>query len=525
MSNQLCVNITPYETRVALLENSRVVEFFVERERERGLVGNIYLGRVQRVLPGMQAAFINIGFSKSAFLYVGDALPADPPRDEIDPDGESVVPFGDDEVVFESGERGELRVGGTRHPRKRKKPNKKIEEILQVGQKILVQISKDPIGTKGPRVTCNISVPGRYVVLMPDYPYVGISRKIADDKERERLKKLFGNWMVAQDGFVVRTIAQGMTDEALQADVKVLQALWKKVQEKYAAGKEPKLLLAELDVVLKCARDRVKDNLEKIIIDDKQTADRTAEFLGMFDEALVQRVQHYVGEVPLFEKYGIETEIDRAMGRKVWLRSGGYLVIDQAEALTAIDVNTGKFVGRRNLEETILKTNLEAVNEVAYQLRLRNIGGMVIVDFIDMDIEADRTRVLGALIDALKKDKARCNVIKISELGLVEMTRQRTRESLERHLCEPCFYCDGKGRLKSRRTITYEIFRVIGEKASQFSEPNLVIQCHPEVADMLQGEERDMLKELSESSRKQIAIRPRGSFHQEQFDVFGATKV
>lgn len=519
------MNITPYETRVALLENGRVVEFFVERERERGLVGNIYMGRVQRVLPGMQAAFINIGFGKSAFLYVGDALPADPPRDEIDADGDSILPPEDEAPTFEAGVGSELRVSGARHGRKKRKPIKKIEEILQVGQKILVQISKDPIGTKGPRVTCNISVPGRYSVLMPAYPHVGISRKIVDEIERERLKVLFTSLMHKSDGFVARTIAQNMSDEALGADVKVLQALWKKVQDRYLAAKEPRLVLAELDVVLKCARDRVKDNLEKIIIDNKASYDRVCEFLAMFDVNLVQRVQHYSEAAPLFEKFQIDTEIDRAMSRKVWLRSGGYLVIDQAEALTAIDVNTGKFVGRRNLDETILKTNLEAVSEVAYQLRLRNIGGMVIVDFIDMDHEGDRTRVLGALVEALKKDKARCNVIKISELGLVEMTRQRNRESLERHLCEPCFYCDGKGTLKSRRTITYDIFRVISEKAAQFSKPNLVIQCHPEVADMLQGEERDMLKQLSDTAAKQIVIRPRGSFHQEQFDVFGATKV
>ena len=528
MSNQLVMNVTPFETRVAYLENSRVAELFIERQSEKGFIGNIYLGRVQRVLPGMQAAFVNIGLDKAAFLYVADVLPHEfaHDHDEIPiAEHEETIPPPLIEQASKGGHTPELIVGGSANYYKKRKPQKRIEELLQVGQKVLVQVAKDPIGSKGPRVSCNISLPGRYVVLMPNYEHIGISRKIVESEERDRLKEFLKELAPEGCGFVARTVSSGVSDDVLKADVKILLSLWEKVLEKFNTNKKAKLLLPEFDIVLKCARDRVKENLEKIIIDDETTAKEISNFLRMFDDSLLSKVEVYDKEQPIFDHFSISSEIDRAMSRKVWLRSGGYLVIDQAEALTAIDVNTGKFVGRRNLEDTILKANLEAVSEIAYQLRLRNIGGMIIVDFIDMEASGSRHRVLSALLEALKKDKARCNVVKISELGLVEMTRQRNSESHERHLCEPCFYCDGRGSIKSKRTVVYDVFRLMLQKIHEFVEPIVVIQAHPEVTDMLLGEESDMLNMLANNAGKKVFVRPRGSFHQEQFDVFGTANA
>lgn len=524
MTNQLVVNVTSYETRVAVLENGAVAELLIERIADRGYVGNIYLGRVQRVLPGMQAAFIELGLDKAAFLYVGDVIPPEIPPDESEeePGEESEEQHPPSEDAHHEHEHS-VKPNGAYDRRRR--PKQRIEDLLKPGQYILVQVTKDPISTKGPRVTCNISVPGRHVVFMPTYNHVGVSRKIIEDTERNRLKTILQEQRPKGGGFVARTVAQGVADDKLRADCAFLVSIWNDVCERAKSLKSPVLVQPELDVLLKCARDMTNDNLEKIIIDNKLSYNRTKQFLELLDPKLGEKIELYEGNDPIFEHYGVETEIARAMSRKVWLRSGGYLVIDQAEALTVIDVNTGKFVGRRNLEDTILRTNLEAVREVAYQLRLRNIGGMVIVDFIDMEIQEDRDKVLSALIEALKKDKARCNVIKISELGLVEMTRQRTRESLERQLCEPCFYCDGKGTLKSKQTVAYEIFRLLEQRAKALSEPAVIVHAHPEVVDLIYSDEASTLAAVEAACGKQIVVRPRGSFHQEQYDIFGSRAV
>ena len=414
MSNQLLVNTTPFETRVALLENGQLVELMFEREADRGLVGNIYLARVQRVLPGMQAAFLDIGLDRSAFLYVGDILPHE---------------------AYEESEEAFEKSTGSAIP---------IQDLLKTGQTLLVQVAKDAIGTKGPRVNCNLSLPGHHVVYLPTAPHVGISRKITDETERERLRTLLEKKSPPGSGFIARTISQGVSEDKLQEDCDFLISLWNNIQKRSNQLPAPSLVQPELDLLLKCARDMTNDHLEKIIIDSAEAAERTRKFVELLDSKLADKIESYSGADSLFSHYSIETEITRAMSRKVWLRSGGYLVIDQAEALTVIDVNTGRFVGRRNLDETILKTNLEAVREVAFQLRLRNIGGMVIIDFIDMEHEEDRDKVLSTLQEILKKDKARCNVIKISELGLIEMTRQRKRESLERLLGEPFLYFESQ---------------------------------------------------------------------------------
>jgi ribonuclease G len=461
-----------------------------ERNADKGLVGNIYLARVQRVLPGMQAAFLDIGLEKSAFLYVGDILPHEPNED---------------------GDEGEEKSAAPTIP---------IQDLLKTGQTLLVQVAKDAIGTKGPRVNCNPSLPGHHVVYLPTAPHVGISRKITDDTERERLRSILEKNSPPGSGFIARTISQGVSEERLNEDCAFLISLWKDIQRRSTQLPAPSLVQPELDLLLKCARDMTNDHLEKIIIDTPEAAEKTRKFVELIDPKLCEKIEVYTGSDPLFSHHSIEIEITRAMSRKVWLRSGGYLVIDQAEALTVIDVNTGKFVGRRNLDETIFKTNLEAVREVAFQLRLRNIGGMVIIDFIDMEREEDRDKILNVLQETLKKDKARCNVIKISELGLVEMTRQRKRESLEHLLGEACFYCDGKGSIKSKRTICYEIFRELLERPWNLTESQVTVHAHPEVIDFVRHHESATLKFLESRIQKQISLKPRGSFHQEQFDVF-----
>lgn len=492
MSNQLLVNTTPFETRVALLEHGQLVELMFERNSDRGLVGNIYLSRVQRVLPGMQAAFLDIGLEKSAFLYVGDILPHEP---------------------FEEGEDFDSKPPSSVTP---------IEDLLKAGQTLLVQVVKDAIGTKGPRVNCNPSLPGHHVVYLPTSPHIGISRKITDETERERLKAILKKNAPPGSGFIARTISQGVSEEKLNENCAFLTSLWSDIQKRSTQLPAPSLVQPELDLLLKCARDMTNDHLEKLIIDDAEASENTKHFVSLIDPKLVDKIEHYTGDMPLFTRYAIEPEITRAMSRKVWLRSGGYLVIDQAEALTVVDVNTGRFVGRRNLEDTILKTNLEAVKEVAFQLRLRNIGGMIIIDFIDMEHEEDREKVVSLLLETLKKDKARCNVIKISELGLIEMTRERKRESLEHYLGEACFYCDGKGSLKSKRTICYEIFRELSERVWNPLEPQIIVHAHPEVIDFIRANEADTLNFLGNKISKKIDLKPRGSFHQEQFDVFAS---
>ena len=529
MGDQLVVNVTSYETRVALLENNVVSEIFIERHRDRGIVGDIYLGRVQRVLPGMQAAFVEIGHERAAFLYVGDVVPPDEPVEEDEPEGHAHVE-GEDDAERPAEDKAD------KLPAYKKKRlahrERRIEELLRQGQEVLVQVTKDAIGTKGPRVTCNVSLPGRHVVYMPTHKHIGISRRITAEDERTRLRTLLEElrprFVDAEHGdvggFVVRTVSEGLAAEKLAADVDFLITMWRDIEKRAKKASAPALVQPELDIVLRTTRDTFTGSVDKLIVDDTASFEKLSRFIELLDPSLLPRLQHYQGPEPLFEHLGIETELQRAMSRRVWLKSGGYLVIDQAEALTAIDVNTGRFVGKRNLEDTILRTNLEAVREVAYQLRLRNIGGMVIIDFIDMEDERHRDRVLQSLSESLTADRARCNVVKMSELGLVEMTRQRTRESLGRQLTETCWYCEGKGALKSKRTVAYDIFRALERQAPRLLEPVVVVQAHPEVVDVMVGEEADALAGIEAASGKKILARPRGSFHQEQFDIFGASR-
>jgi ribonuclease G len=393
--------------------------------------------------------------------------------------------------------------------------------LLKVGQEVLVQVSKDPIGTKGARVTSHISIPGRHLVFMPTVDHVGISRRISNERERRRLREIVDRLRPPGTGFIVRTVAENVPQEKLEADIRFLIEVWNETVRKSAkAGNRPGLLHPDLDLILRATRDLFAQDVEQLIIDDREEWERVQNFVAAQDSALKDRVVLHEGEEPIFDAYGIEEEIKRATARKVWLKSGGYLIIDQAEALTAVDVNSGRYVGKKNLEDTILKINIEAAKEIVYQLRLRNIGGIIICDFIDMEKPQNRDKVFKALHEALGRDKAKTNVLRISELGLVEMTRKRVRESIGRVLHEDCGYCGGQGYVKTATTMAYEIFRELRRSAPAYKDPTLVVQCQTEVANVLQGEEREELRHLMDRYNKTIQVRARNDFHREQYEIY-----
>ena len=650
--NTLVINCDIRETRVCLIENGVIAELHLERAAVRGSVGNIILGRVTRVLPGMQAAFIDIGMERAAFLHVEDLIRPDdfegyldkdeltevgpavkeaeegtletsePLDDEEDSSAESTIdagdnlddevelisspsdstpdpetvtseeersptaevessPLNDDEEVDEieatkseptspmplqaksvavpenrnrkrrrrgrnNGRQQDDRPPG---PRKTSVPNGAtrpgprdigrdrrnralasrtsraipITEVVKEGDEVIVQVSKEPIGTKGARVTSHIALPGRHVVYLPTVDHIGISKRIGSAKERQRLRQVMDSLKPDTGGLIVRTVAEGLTKKNLKTDIGYLIALWKEVSRRKQSARAPATLYAELDLVLKTARDLFTDSVERIIIDDREQHARLVQFVSMFLPARVQDIELYTGDEPIFDAYGIEDEIGRALGRKVPLASGGYLVIDQAEALAAIDVNTGRYVGKgsKDLEETALKTNLEAVAEIAYQLRLRNIGGLVILDLIDMDQSSNREAVWRALEQALARDKAKTTINRISELGLIEMTRKRTRESLTRMLHEPCFYCDGTGQIQSRTTVAYEILRQIRRERHNLKGYSVVVNAHPAVIDLLQLEEKASVQEAERRYLRRIEFVARREYHLEQFDLQG----
>jgi len=504
MGETLVVNATAEQTRVALLENGTVVELFVERAKDRGLVGNIYKGRVQRVLPGMQAAFVDVALERATFLYAGDLV--DPrPADDAEGAKADVAP-GDDEAEAA--------------PPKRRKPPR-IEERLRANQEVLVQISKEPIGTKGARVTAHVSLPGRHLVFMPTVNHIGISRRITDEAERERLRGIVETLRPPNSGFVVRTAAEGVPQHKLEADMEFLINLWHDVQRREASATAPALVHPDLDVVLRATRDLFTADIDRLIVDDPETHERVVRFVRGFAPALVRSIQLYDATTPIFESFAIETELQRALSPKVWLKSGGYIVWEEAEALTVIDVNTGRYVGRRDLEETITRTNLEAVREIGYQLRLRNVGGVVVIDFIDMEQPANRERVLESLREILERDRARTHVLEMSDLGLVQMTRQRVRESLLHTLTESCPYCEGRSFLLSVQTVAYDAFRALRQAAAERPEPCLLVRCHPEVATYIYDEEAEVLEEIEGWSAKRVVVREDPTLHRETFKVRG----
>ncbi len=515
MSAELIINSNPFETRVALVENGQVAELYVERSSDRGIAGNIYKGRVVRVLPGMQAAFVDINLDKAAFLYVSDICQ---PIGDIEQlflascENESKNDKPDEDMESADQEYGEL---GFRQSYN----GIPIEDRLQEGQDILVQVAKEPIGSKGARITTHITLPGRNLVFMPTMDHVGVSRRIEDETERKRLREITCEIKPPYCGFIVRTAAEGAEREKLQSESDFVGKLWQSIQRRAENAPVPSLIYQELDITLRAVRDLFTKEVDQLVIDSETEYRKILNFTETFLPLLQNEVELYEGDEPIFDAYGIEMEIQRALSKKIWLKSGGYIVIESTEALTAIDVNTGRYVGKRNLEETILKTNLEAVKEIAYQLRLRNLGGIIIIDFIDMEKEANRERVWNALRDATYKDKSKSNILRMSELGLIEMTRKRTKESIGQVLCEPCFYCEGEGHLKSKQTVCYEVLRELERQRKDFSGRNIVVMAHPEVAAMFCDEERAALERVEERMHALVSVKADPNLHLENYDI------
>ncbi|TWI04944.1 RNAse G [Luteimonas cucumeris] len=529
MTEEILVNVTPRETRVAVVENGMLQELHIERGWRRGVVGNIYKGRVQRVMPGMQAAFVEIGLDRAAFLHANDIVRPVPVNH-----GE-----GADEAPL---------------PPALPRP---ITELVREGQEVIVQVVKDPIGSKGARLTTQLSIPSRYLVLLPQSRVVGVSARIEDEAERARLKTLVSELAGfarpseaavlesigiapladatvadlvreatpattkrgAEQGYIVRTNAEGQPAEALAEDIAYLSRAWALVEQRSRDARVGAAVYEDLNLPMRAVRDLIRRDVEKVKVDSRETCDKLREFAAQYMPGLAEKIEHYGGARPIFDMYGVEDELQHALEKQVPLKSGGYLVIDQTEAMTTVDVNTGSFLGQRNLEETVYRTNLEAAQAVARQLRLRNLGGIIIIDFIDMVDVEHRRQVLRTLEKSLVKDHAKTTVYDFSPLGLVEMTRKRTVESLERQLCEPCHECGGRGMLKTSETVTYEIFREITRAVRQFEAARLLVIASPKVVARITDEESAAVAELEEFLGKSIRFQPDEQYLQEQFDV------
>ncbi len=485
MREEILINVTPREVRAALLENGVLQEVLIERASRRGLISNIYKGQVSRVLPGMQAAFVDIGIERTAFLHASDI--AQNPQDE--------TVSGDIEI--------------------------NIRDLVEEGAELLVQVLKDPLGTKGARLTTHIAIPSRYIVMMPRSEGVGVSARIEDDEERERLRQCVEGIADPDSppGYIVRTAAEGATAEALRADVLFLAKLWEAVDESAAGAGSAELVYEDLPLAVRVLRDLLGAETERVRVDSDQVFARMTEFADRFMPQMSPIIEHYSGERPIFDLHGVEDEIERALQRKVPLKSGGYLIFDQTEAMTTIDVNTGAYVGHRNLEETIFRTNLEAAVAIARQLRLRNLGGIIIIDFIDMTEAEHRRQVSQALSGRLANDHAKTQIVAVSPLGLIEMTRKRNRESLEHVLCEACPSCDGRGFVKTSETVCYEIFREILRQHGQFEFKELLVLARPDVIERLLDEESASIAELEELTRSPVRLQSEGFYAPDQFDV------
>ncbi len=636
MPTEIVINATLPEIRIALIEDGEILDLSTEYEKNKGVVGNIYKGRVTRVLPGMQAAFVDIGLERAAFLYVGDVVVEDDlasnmekasdsrdQGDKSETESHETASDANDEVEVDAGayledksleeletkghksykdskdsdqsdedddededddddededaegadsedddeedededsdeeessddsvnasensdnerstERGaERKKRASRFKRKKqqrgKRPHRRlknhwktdqppqISDVLREGQEIIVQVTKKQMGTKGARLTCHLALPGRHVVLMPTVDHVGVSRKIASADERRRLRDIINDLRPPGMGFIVRTMAEGATNEQITNEVNYLLSLYSDIRKKRERLKSPSLLHEDLSVILRTVRDNFTSDIYRLVVDSPRVFEYVHEYVGTVAPPLKNRVVQYKGKDPIFDAYGINSEVSRALNRKVWLKSGGYLIVDQAEALTVIDVNTGKFIGKKSFEDTILKRNMEAVAEVAYQLRLRDAGGIIIIDLIDMERANHREQVYRALEQALRKDKAKTNILRISELGLIQMTRKRTKESLNHIFCQPCPYCNGNGSIKNIRTITFDIFRELERTALEGGITGANVMAHPEVMDHMYREERDTLDRLEERFGMKISIRADASLHLEAYNVIG----
>jgi len=517
MSRQIIVSSTPQEARVAVMENARLIEIFIERARDKGLAGSIYKGRVNRVLPGMQAAFVDIGLTKAGYLHASDLSSMALPQN-LDPRlGDADIEVEAQPATVENGDTAQAPAPPAAVP---------IEERLKKGQEILVQIAKEPIGSKGSRLTCNISLPGRHLVYLPLSQHLGISRRIVSEQERERLRQAVGPLAPGRGGIILRTACEGLSKREIQGDLRQLRKIWGRIQYKAKSAAAPALLHSDLDVILRTVRDLLSSDVTRVLIDNRRDYQRVVDFVETVMPNWRARVELYERSEPIFERYGIESQINKALERKVWLKSGGYITIDQTEALTAIDVNTGRFIGKTNLDDTILRTNLEAAPAVVDQLRLRNIGGLIVIDFIDMESAAHRKAVLEALTKALESDKALTTILGISDLGLVEMTRKRTRESLVRQLCEPCPACEGKGHVKAIATTSYELLRRIRREATLNGKPaSITASVHPAVANFLRTDQPRALEDLAQELGVALELREDPALAPQKFELVANAKA
>ena len=507
MSSDLVINATEYEVRIALVENGNLVELNLERPTEKGLVGNVYKGRVVRVLPGMQAAFVELGLGRTGFLYIDDVHVN---TSDFERRLHSCDCNGSDNCDCDNMSADAL---------DRRRPGKNIDDLQKEGQEVMVQICKEPMGTKGARLTCHITLPCRNLVFMPMTDHIGISRKIENEEVRQHLRDDIEALRPSGTGFIVRTMAEDATREELEADMEYLLHVWEEIQDANTKAVVGNLVYEDLDITLRAVRDLFSPDISHVVVDDQKTYERVSSFVQIFAPNLEDKVKFYQDDVPLFDAYGIETDVSRALDRKIWLRCGGYLYVEATEALTVVDVNTGRYVGKKGLEETIFKTNMEAVKEIAYQVRLRNIGGIIIIDFIDMEEEAHREEVFRALKEAVKMDKSRINILKVSEFGLVQMTRKRSREDLSHMMCEPCQYCDGEGMHKSRRTVCYEIFRKVSRNAKKMPGAAVSIKVHPMVATMMLKDEALTMERLEDEVHKRLTIISTKDFHIERYEI------
>jgi ribonuclease G len=544
MTKEMIISSTAHETRVAILEDDQVAELFIERERSRGVAGNLYKGRVSKVLPGMQSAFVDLGLERDGFLYVSDVVAT---FDELDPDPDS-----DDEEPAAAGGNGasgaaqplarrgggsrrqgggrggesaDAGSAGARRGERDRAPEPKIEDLLKEGQEIIVQVAKEPIGTKGARLTSHATMPGRFLVFMPTVDHVGVSRKIESRDERGRLRgivRAFRERHGFTGGVIIRTAAAGRPEEDIVSDLNYFHRIWTEIRQKADGTRAPTVVYREPSLVAKLLRDLLTEEFSAIRIDSEAEYRRVLELVERIMPALAPKVKLYEKEYPIFEEYGVQTEIDKALRSKVWLKSGGSIVINQTEALVAIDVNTGRYVGKKTagrLEDTILKTNMEAVKEIVRQIRLRDLGGIIVLDFIDMEEKKNRQKVLQTVEQELRKDRAPSKALQVSDFGLVIITRKRVKQSLERVLTEPCPYCAGSAVIKSSATICYEILAEVKKISADLNGHSLVLRVNPDIARAFKDEERAVFKELKQAIGRDLALKPDAQLHHEQFDV------
>ncbi len=534
MNKKMLIECDPHETRVAILEQDRLAELFIERHRQLGVVGNIYQGRVNRVLPGMQAAFVDIGLDRDAFLYVsevvdpyatfdqivplnGEGEEAEAGHPEADPDAGPSPDTAETPGVLDAEAWGNGEAESEPVQQAPERPS--IDQLLKQGQEITVQVLKDAMPNKGARVTTQITLPGRSLVLLPNVPHLGVSRRIEDEEERQRLRELLAELQPPGCGLIVRTAGEGSDREELESDLAYLSRLWQRIRRRSERTGAPTLLHRDLDLALRLVRDYLAADYSVIWVDGEDTYERLVEFVDQIQPSMLGKVRLFQQDTDLFEQFSIDDEIDAALKTKVWLKSGGHIVINPTEALIAIDVNTGRYVGRHNLEDTVVTTNLEAVQEIVRQIRLRNLGGIIVIDLIDMEEPEHRQRVSEALAREMAKDRARNKVLNISEFGLVEITRKRSRPSLERLLTQSCPYCRGTGRVKSLSTISLDLRRQILQQRGRFQTREILLRVHPDVARALQREGQPILRELESELHTEILIQSDPGLHHERFDI------